>query len=125
VEMDERRPKDHHDADECWGSIQHERELREQWQSAHIEVHRVQDTALSLAHTQMLEWKHEVNQVRQQIDKERGEFVLRKVYEEQHNSLRDTFDVRMKAVEKQQIQIGAVVAVLVVGLQLFLHFLGK
>lgn len=106
-------------------SIQHERELREQWQVAHEKVH-----ALG---TLDLERRLDIaNKFREQIMEERGQFVPRQLYDEQHNSLRDAVDLRLKLLEQTKSNLegrlwmmGAAISVLVVLLNLILRYFGK
>lgn len=105
--------------------IKHERELREQWQKAHEKVH-----ALG---SQDLERRLDIaNKFREQITEERGQFVLRVAYDEQHNALRDAMDLRLKMLEQSKSNlegrlwaIGAGISVAAIGLDLLLHYLGK
>src|SRR6266481_7568574 len=71
----------------------HERELRELWQKAHEKVHTLG--------AQDLERRLEaMNKLREQVMEERGQFVPRLVYDEQHAGLRDAVDIRLKLLEQ-------------------------
>jgi hypothetical protein len=61
--------------------IKHERELREQWQDSHAEVHVAEREALRLASEDISRRLSEMNQFRAQLEKERGEYVPRKEYD--------------------------------------------
>jgi hypothetical protein len=58
-------------------SIQHERELREQWQDSHADVHVAEREALRLASDDISRRLAEMNQFRGQLERERGEYVPR------------------------------------------------
>jgi hypothetical protein len=62
-------------------SIQHERELREQWQASHAEVHVAEREALRLASEDISRRLSEMNQFRAQLEKERSEYVPRTEHE--------------------------------------------
>ena len=71
-----------------------------------------------------------MNKLREQVMEERGQFVPRLLYDEQHAALRDSMDVRLKLLEntKSNLEgrmwmIGALIGAAVVALQLALHYL--
>lgn len=105
--------------------VKHERELREQWEKSHENVHRLG--------AQDLERRLEVaNKFREQIMEERGQFVSRVVYDEQHNSLRESVDIRLKVLEQSKSNLegrmwmmGAGISAVVVMVNLVLHYFGK
>jgi hypothetical protein len=110
--------------------VQHERELREQWQDAHKLFHEVEKEAIVLARKDIDRRLAEMNQFRDQIERERGEFVRREMYDEQHNSLRNDVDSRLKVLESSKSNLegrmwamGAGITTLAVGLNLLLHYL--
>jgi hypothetical protein len=72
-------------------SIQHERELREQWQEAHDRVHEAEHESLHLALEENGRRFEEGNQFRSQLEKERGEYVYRREH--------DVLAERIKALE--------------------------
>ena len=63
--------------------------LTEKWQEAHPDTHRLEGNALSIAKAETDRRLHEMNQMRKQIDNERGTFVNRELYEQQHARLRE------------------------------------
>jgi len=110
----------------------HERELREQWQAAHERIHEMEQEAVMLARKDVDRRLEEMNQFREQIGRERGEFMRRDVYDQQHNTLREALDVRLKVLEtsKSNLEgrlwmVGAGVSAVVVGINLFLHYFAK
>jgi hypothetical protein len=121
-----------HNVEECWRLTVHERELREQWQDAHHRFHIVDKEALVLARREIDRRLDEMNQFREQIAHERGEFMRRDMYDEQHNALRSEMDARLKLLETNRSNMegrmwamGAGISVIAVGLNLLLHYLGK
>ncbi len=77
----------------------HERELREQWQKAHQHVHEMEQAAITEAKRIIDVRLGDMNELRDQIDSERGRYVTRELYDEQHAVLRDQFDIRLKLLE--------------------------
>ncbi len=111
---------------------QHERELREQWQHGHEQVHDTLRDSLSLARQDVDRRLEEMNQFREQIARERGEFLRRDMYDEQHNAIRNEMDARLKILEQGKSNLegrmwmmGAGISAIAVGLNLLLHYLGK
>ena len=112
--------------------IQHERELREQWQQNHENQHRLEREALLLARKDIDRRLEEMNQFRAQIAQERGEFLRRDMYDEQNAAARNETDVRLKHLENNRSNLegrmwamGAGITGIAVGLNLILHFFGK
>ena len=110
--------------------IRHERELREQWQVTHERFHELEKEAIELARKDVDRRLGDMNQFRDQIERERGEFLRRDMYDEQHNAMRNDMDIRQKSLEttKSNLEgrmwaIGAVITALAVGLNLLLHYL--
>jgi hypothetical protein len=109
--------------------IQHEKELRQQWQDAHERFHTLDKEALALARKEIDRRLNEMNQFRDQIERERGEFVRRDMYDEQHTALRVEMDARLKLLESVRSNlegrlwaIGAVIATLATAINLLLHY---
>jgi len=73
--------------------IKHERELREQWQVAHeqldLQLHQSSDAALNKASIDIDRRLSEMNEFREQIAAERGEFMRRDMYDREHGNLVD------------------------------------
>ena len=111
-------------------NVTHERELREQWQKSHEATHELEKEALLLARRDIDRRLGEMNQFRDQIERERGDFLRRDMYDEQHGVLRSEFDTRLKALETSKSNLegrmwamGAGITGLAVGLNLLLHYL--
>lgn len=71
-----------------------------------------------------------MNQFRDQIERERGEFMRRDMYDEQHSVMRNEMDARLKLLETSKSNLegrmwamGAGITTLAVGLNLLLHYL--
>jgi hypothetical protein len=111
---------------------QHERELREQWEDAHERFHTVDKEALALARREIDRRLDDMNKFREQIDRERGEFLRRDMYDEQHSAMRSETDSRLKLLETNRSNLegrmwamGAVITAIAVGLNLVFRYLGK
>jgi hypothetical protein len=116
------------------------RKLISQWQVQHLERHKLEQQALSIARNAdnmaLALAKAEIdrrlegmNELRAQITDERGRYVLRDMYDEQHAQLRDNVDARLKALEniKSNMEgrlwaIGAAISTAVVILNVALYY---
>lgn len=112
--------------------IHHERELRELWQKAHLVIHSSESKATEIAKKEVDRRLEEMNQIREQINKERGIYVLRQVYDEQHNTLRDLIDARLKVLETNKSNMegrlwtmGAALSAVVVVVNLAIYYLTR
>lgn len=112
--------------------IEHERELRESWQVGHNLLHEAEDKALDIASKEIDRRLEGMNQIREQINNERGMYVTREVYDEQHNALRDMMDTRLKVLETMKSNMegrlwamGAGVSAVVVAINVVIYYLGK
>ena len=116
---------------EC-DEIEHERALREQWQEAHENVHRLEDEARELAARVINIRLEGMNELRRQIDSERGVYISREVHDQQINALREATDTRLKSLENAKsnlegrlwmigIAIGAVVTLVQLALYWLTH----
>lgn len=112
--------------------VQHERELREQWQTAHGEVHVLEQKALDIAKAGINARLEEMNNLRAQVESERGRYLSREVYDEQHAALRDGIDARLKLLETAKSNLegriwmmGAGISGAVVVLNLILRYFGS
>jgi len=111
-------------------SIQHERELREQWQNSHDRLHALDKEALVLARAEIERRLDDMNRFRDQIEVERGEFLRRDIYDEQHEAIKTDFDLRLKQLETSKSNLegkmwamGAGISAIAVGLNLLLHYI--
>lgn len=109
----------------------HERELREQWERLHLAKHEFDDEAIRTAREAIDRRLDEMNELRSQINSERGNYVQRDFYDEKHNSLKDTLDTRLKVLEtawsNMQGRIwmmGAAISAVVVAINLILRWSG-
>jgi hypothetical protein len=69
-----------------------------------------------------------MNELRQQITGERGEYVRRDVYDKEHKALSDAVDARLKTLENSgSYRSGQlwVIGAIVVLVNLAMYFLGK
>lgn len=88
--------------------------------------------ALDIARKEIDRRLDEMNKFRDQIERERGEFLRRDIYDEQHRALEISHDARLKSLENNKSNIegrmwamGAGITGIAVGLNLLLHYLGK
>ncbi len=81
--------------------VEHERELRENWQAAHLEVHSMLDRALAMARDDVNRRLDGMNELRQQIASERGFYLSRELFDREHSALRDAMDMRLKVLENR------------------------
>ena len=61
----------------------------EEWQRTHPDTHRLEGVALALASTTTAAKLHEMNELRKQIDTERGTFITREFYDREHQRIRE------------------------------------
>lgn len=109
----------------------HERELREQWQGSHADLHKLSEEALIIARKDIERRLDDMNKFREQIAQERGEFLRRDFYDEQHTSLRDSMDTRLKLLEQSKSNLegrmwmmGAGISAVVVVVNLIMKYAG-
>ena len=112
--------------------VQHERELREQWQVSHERVHVLEQDAIGLARAAIEAKLEGMNELRAQINTERGQYVTRAIYDAQMDVLRNSTDSRLKLLEQSKSNIegrmwmmGAGISGAVLELNLVLHYFGK
>jgi hypothetical protein len=79
--------------------IDHERELREQWQRLHMEMHVTMDKARDIAGADINRRLEGMNELRTQINSERGLYLSREVFDREHAQLSREMDTRLKALE--------------------------
>ena len=79
---------------EC-DEIAHERELRQSWELAHEKIHALEDVARDIASTEINRRLDEMNQLRHQIEQERGTYISRPVYDSENKAT----DARLKILE--------------------------
>ncbi len=128
--------------DNCKRIHDHERELRESWQKSHEDRHEAEARAVALASKDINRRLDEMNELRRQIENERGRYLPRDLYDKEHDALRETMnvrydtlrdnlDIRLKTLENSKSNlegrlwaIGAMISVIVIVINLGLHFLG-
>lgn len=128
-------------SDDCDG-LAHERELREAWQEAHESRHASEAEARQIASIEINRRLDDMNELRRQIEQERGRYLQRDLYDKEHTALRetmfskldaqrDTMDARLKSLEgtKSNLEgrlwaIGAMISAVVVAINLALRFWG-
>jgi hypothetical protein len=114
--------------------------LMEQWQHAHLDRHILEQKALDIARTgdsaaieiarldvdRRLE---SMNELRAQINTERGSYVLRDRYDADHATLRDSVDARLKILESVRANLegriwmlGGAISFAVIVLNLALYY---
>ena len=116
--------------------------MHEQWQTMHEKLHQAEAKALSVARegdakaldiaSKEIDRRLEgMNELRAQISTERGRYVLRESYDEQHSALRDAIDARLKILENNRSNLegrmwamGAGLTAFVIILNLALHYWG-
>jgi hypothetical protein len=65
----------------------------ESWQRTHPETHRLEKVALDIAKDATDKRLESMNELRKQIDLERGTFVTRELYGQEHQHLADTVTI--------------------------------
>ena len=65
-------------------AIKHERQLREQWQQDHMEIHRLEQRALNISATDLSRRLEGMNEFRAQLVREREGYVQRDLYDREH-----------------------------------------
>lgn len=102
------------------GDIKVERDLRELWERHHEIRHDLEEKARHAASVNLEQRLHSLNEIREQINSERGEFVRRDYFDQKYDALSKEFDTRMKAIEStlsnyqgRLWMIGAVIATVV------------
>lgn len=108
----------------------------EQWQRLHMELHASEKSkadavrecdqkALDKASIDVDHRLHAMNELRSQISEERGRYLLRESYDEQHNALRDSVDVRLKLLENMKSNVEGrvwMMGAFIMVLTIFIHF---
>ena len=99
--------------------ILHERELRELWQQTHEARHTAEIDALVLAREDVNRRLDGMNELREQINRERGQFLSRDLYDREHARLSEEMDRRLKVLENRESNLqgrifatGAIIAFL-------------
>ena len=111
-------------------SVLHERELREQLERLHLDMHHADEKARDLAATDINRRLEGMNELRAQITSERGLYLSRELFDREHAQLRESLDTRLKVLETSRSNldgrmwaIGAaitfVVSLVVVAINLF------
>lgn len=80
------------------GDVRHERELREQWEDLHLDVHKQEGIERDKAATFISQKLGEMNEVRTQINTERGVYATREYVDAVFSSI----DTRLKALENSK-----------------------
>ena len=119
------------------GSSDHDRLIAleavfyERW-GGHTREHELLAEGLRAAKVDVDQRLDSMNQLRDQITAERGEFVRRDMYDREHATLRDAHDSRIKALETAKSNldgriwaVGAVVAVLSIAFEFMLKYFMK
>ncbi len=111
-------------------ALLHERELREQSERSHFMFHDAEAKARAIELRGLELRLDSMNSLRQQINCERGRFVIREFYDEQHSSLREDMDTRLKLLETSKSNMegriwmmGAAISGIVIVLNVVLHFM--
>jgi hypothetical protein len=112
--------------------VLHERELREQADKSHALVHLQEQRARELAFTEINRRLDEMNNLRFQIEKERGTYLQRDMYDREHRALGDAVDARLKILENKNSNldgrmwaVGAAIGVIVLIINVAMHYWGK
>jgi hypothetical protein len=63
--------------------------VTEEWQRTHPETHRLEAAAFALANAAIAAKLHDMNELRKQIDTERGTFITREFYDREHQRIRE------------------------------------
>jgi len=106
-------------------SVLHERELRQLWESTHMHVHELEKDAVEKALESNNRRLDEMNELRLQITRERGEYLSRDIYDREHRALEVTMDKRLKALETSRSYVIGWVAAIVLAAQLLMYFVSK
>ena len=107
--------------------LKYERALREQWEKSHEHVHKLEHEALNLALAELNRRLDEMNELRRQIDSERGRYPTRDYLD----SVTSSIDTRLKLLENKGSNLdgrfwamGAVVGAIVIAVNVIMHFVG-
>ena len=76
--------------------------LVEEWQKAHPETHRLEGVALSVAKVATDLRLESMNELRKQIDSERGSFVTRELYAHEHERMRGEYEALRKQIDSER-----------------------
>jgi limonene-1,2-epoxide hydrolase len=101
-----------------------ERELREQWESLHMVVHRQEQLARDKAEGAINERLEGMNEVRAQINEERGSYATRV----EMDAVNSSTDGRLKTLERKDANTDGkfwVFGAIVILVNLAMYFLGK
>lgn len=99
----------------------HERELREQWQSDHMHVHELEREALDKAETAVNSRLEGMNELRAQINTERGTYATRDYVDTVNSST----DGRLRRLENSRSYAIGWVAAVGIAFSVVMYFLGK
>jgi DNA repair exonuclease SbcCD ATPase subunit len=78
--------------------VRHERELREEWERAHEHVHELEHEAINKAEDAVNLRLEGMNELRAQINTERGKYVTRETFDAVNSST----DGRLKTLENNK-----------------------
>jgi hypothetical protein len=106
-------------------SVRHERELRQLWEHDHAHVHELEKEAVEKALESNNRRLDEMNELRLQITRERGEYVSRDTYDREHRALESSTDKRLKSLEQSKSYVIGWVAAIVLAINLVMYWLGK
>jgi hypothetical protein len=107
-------------SEEC-DDVLHERELREQWETAHLQVHQAEHRALVVAAKAVDERLTAMNEFRGQIKDERGTYPTRAYVDAVFSSI----DTRFKALEQSKTYVIGWVAGVAAVAMLIMYFISR
>jgi hypothetical protein len=115
--------------------------LCHQWERLHEQRHAIEDKnrrevaeadyrAVEIAKANVERRLTEMNEMRAQINSERGQYVTREMYDKQYEALRETMDARLKPLETiianyqgRMLAAGAIITFVLGLLQVGLHYI--
>lgn len=63
--------------------------ITEEWQRTHSDIHRLEGVALSIDREAVAQRMASMNELRKQIDSERGTFITRELYDRENQHMRE------------------------------------
>lgn len=102
--------------------LQAEREMATQRWNAHRETHEQLQQALALAREQVQAKLAEMNEVRRQINEERGVYATRAAVEGAVERLQLQVNATTRAADSIRTQLSLLAALIVVGLPILMYF---
>ena len=112
--------------------MRHERELRELYERSHSAQHAAEQRVFENEIRALSQKIDTLSLIRDEVQSERGRFVSREFYDEQHNYLRVDMDNRLKILETTKSNLegriwmmGAALSAIVVIVNVIMYFVNR